>query len=122
MVMRSLWAFVGILLIGSMTVSSSADDRGTGASVRLAAAGVGFDREGAQHRAVLRYSPRPSLSPPTTRDGLHDGFLQKVQGYYCRACRRRCVADFRIDCEETEGWCRRQFTRCMRQCWEDECR
>lgn len=50
------------------------------------------------------------------------GSLLKIQSYDCRACRRGCYRDFKLDCEESEGWCRRQFTSCMRNCWEDECR
>jgi hypothetical protein len=46
----------------------------------------------------------------------------RVQGYECRACRRGCSRDFKWDCDGSEGWCRRQFVRCMRDCWEELCR
>jgi hypothetical protein len=46
----------------------------------------------------------------------------KVQGRACSACRRACVADWKIDCYDSDRYCRRQFVRCMRICWEDYCR
>ena len=48
--------------------------------------------------------------------------LQKIQGYECKVCRRDCVLDFKIDCYASDRWCRRQFVRCMRECWEIACR
>lgn len=67
--------------------------------------------------APVSYSAIPAR-PAKTAGSL----LQKVQGYECKACRRDCVVDFKIDCFESDRWCRRQFVRCMRECWERACR
>lgn len=60
---------------------------------------------------------RFSLIPAARTDLLH-----RVQGRDCRYCRLACVEDFKIDCHASERWCRRQFVRCMRECWELVCR
>lgn len=44
-----------------------------------------------------------------------------VQSRSCRACRRDCYVDYRINCGYSER-CRGAFTRCMRMCWEAICR
>ena len=62
--------------------------------------------------------PGPPLSSGSTSASL----LLKIQGYECKYCRRQCVEDFKIECYESERWCRRQFVRCMRECWEQICR
>jgi len=62
---------------------------------------------------TVRFSPRPSSG---------GGLVTQVQGRACSSCRQICVEDFREDCDESERWCRRQFVRCMRVCWEDFCR
>ena len=71
---------------------------------------------------MSRAAPVAYSAIPAPRPGRAAGILRKVQGYECRSCRRQCVRDFKIDCYEEEGWCRRQFVRCMRECWEDFCR
>lgn len=48
--------------------------------------------------------------------------ILKIQGRACTACRATCVQDWKTDCYDSESYCRRQFTRCMRICWEDYCR
>lgn len=60
---------------------------------------------------------------PLSPFGGNSGSLSlKVQSYECKYCRRQCVEDFKIECYESERWCRRQFVRCMRECWEQICR
>jgi hypothetical protein len=59
---------------------------------------------------------------PGNPAGTGASSVLKVQGYECRACRRACSRDYKWDCEGSEGWCRRQFVRCMRDCWEELCR
>ena len=58
------------------------------------------------------------------RPSLAEGsLLQRVQGSYCRGCRLNCIAD-RNECYdyEPERQCRRQFSRCMKSCWNRYCR
>lgn len=79
----------------------------------------------ANNAAAPLAKPAPvSYSAIPGRPGTAEGnLLQRVQGRYCRGCRLDCVAE-RNDCYyyETERRCRRQFTRCMRYCWERFCR
>ncbi len=51
-----------------------------------------------------------------------DNLLRKIQSYDCNYCRRGCAQDFKVDCYASERRCRRQFVRCMRECWELVCR
>lgn len=118
--------FLMLLCVGlAMAVSpaATAGDGLTGNRALMAAADTRLEAVAGDAGAVallaaaIRYSPIPDVAAPGK-----PGLLWTVQGYGCRACRRQCVVDFKIDCYESEGWCRRQFTRCMRHCWEDECR
>ncbi|MGI9480283.1 MAG: hypothetical protein ACR2PI_26570 [Hyphomicrobiaceae bacterium] len=67
--------------------------------------------------APVSYSAIPAPSARATGN-----LLRRIQSYGCRVCRRGCVRDFKIDCYESDRWCRRQFVRCMRECWEFVCR
>ena len=67
--------------------------------------------------APISYSAIPTPSARTTGKLLH-----RIQSYDCRVCRRGCVRDFKIDCYESDRWCRRQFVLCMRDCWDFVCR
>ena len=49
------------------------------------------------------------------------GLVRKAASRACNLCRRICVEDWKYDCG-TSGYCRRQFTLCMRACWYDYCR
>lgn len=74
-----------------------------------------LDARSPQAATPIRFSPIPA---PTTPGDL----LQRIQSPDCRYCRLACVEDFKIDCHASERWCRRQFVRCMRECWEQVCR
>ena len=74
--------------------------------------------------ATFAFSAMPSFANPagpmSRLPGLEAGII-KVQGRACRACRRDCYGEYRIACGYSD-YCRRQFTQCMRACWEDLCR
>ena len=74
-----------------------------------------MDVRAQQAATPIRFSPIPA---PAGRNEL----LQQIQSPDCRYCRLACVEDFKIDCRGSERWCRRQFVRCMRECWEQVCR
>ena len=116
----ALWIFIGWPAaagdqrhVGNSTAAAAADASGARQSAALGVA----PRDVAVRMAAVRFSPMPDLADTTGR-----ALVWTVQGYYCQACRRKCVVNFKLDCDADEGWCRRQFTRCMRHCWEDECR
>ena len=76
---------------------------------------VGVPAPKAQVVPVLFSYRPPALHPGESR-------LHRVQGGECRYCRRRCFVRYRIDCDDSESWCRRRFVLCMRACWEEVCR
>lgn len=87
------------------------------AAITLMPPGVGaMDTRSPAAATPVRYSPIPAPAAPRT------DLLQRVQSPDCRYCRLACVEDFKIDCHASERWCRRQFVRCMRECWEQVCR
>lgn len=87
---------------------------------------VGLDTVKQQTAEQPRTSPQNQLvlvtmSPPTRPALLPKTSVQRVQSRVCRSCRRDCYAEFRVYCGDSD-WCRRQFTLCMRSCWEEYCR
>lgn len=97
MMTRAL-AFLTLAMITLMPVGASA-----------------LDARSPQAATPVRYSPIPAPVAPAD-------LLQRIQSPDCRYCRLACVDDFKIDCHASERWCRRQFVRCMRECWELVCR
>lgn len=108
--MRSLFFALAMTVCALASVQAHAADRLPSMIERLAAAS-----EPVVTRASLSL-PRPGAEQPS------GGIIHRAQGGECRFCRRRCYLRFRIDCDASEGWCRRQFVLCMRDCWEDYCR
>ena len=71
---------------------------------------------------VLSAAPgMASPAGPMSRIPGIENAIVSVQSRSCRACRRDCYGEFRIACGYSD-YCRRQFTACMRACWEDYCR
>lgn len=99
--MRSWLMILSILALGLMPLAAAAETTPVTA----------FKAEPTSYSAI---PARPGKSV--------DNLLRKIQSYDCKYCRRGCVQDFKIDCYASDRWCRRQFVRCMRECWELICR
>ena len=90
------------LVMGLATASAQHPSGSTGTpAVNLAATPIAF-----------------SVPAPAAPQG---SLIEQAQGRSCRRCRRYCYREFRLDCGYS-NWCRRRFTRCMRNCWYDYCR
>lgn len=91
------------LLLSALSVTPATAAGATGAGLQ--------PLQVAYAAGALAQSPMP---------GAGQSLVTPVVGRDCRICRRVCYRDYRIDCYA--NWCRKAFTRCMRDCWYEVCR